>query len=423
MSTRLYDKLTCAGFLFLLAALLLISFPRSWSLWPLGFFLGVGFVYWIKDLKSNFQHLKSNLWIVLPPIAYFTIHVLNILIQGGSVLMLVDRLMFLLVPIFGLPLFVKLTGKDDVLIFRTFIAGIVLVMIILIVRIVIFVYNLVPEGSTFLKYSLSNNNWFFTSNISVFEHPSYYSMKIMWVLMIFILFHNELNISARTAVMLSVILSVFVFLLASRASIIFWILTVIFFLIRLWRKKVLNPILLILIILPILILAGIAANKITRVNELVNNLNDKIQKENFEWRNIDQRTREWYTAIEIIKEKPLTGIGYVKIKDKLREEYLKNGFDKEAVMPMNAHNQFLEAQMTFGIAGTLSLLWMLLTPLFFRKQLKYPHLAVAFVLLISFFLMFESMFNRQWGIMFFILFYFILSTGTMRKGDDVNNVR
>ena len=104
--------------------------------------------------------------------------------------MLVDRLMFLLVPIFGLPLFVKLTGKNVVLIFRTFIAGIVLVMVILVVRDVIFVYNLVPEGSTFLKYSLSNNNWFFTSNISVFEHPSYYSMKIMWVLMIFILFHN-----------------------------------------------------------------------------------------------------------------------------------------------------------------------------------------------------------------------------------------
>jgi len=55
---------------------------------------------------------------------------------------------------------------------------------------------------------------------------------------------------------------------------------------------------------------------------------------------------------------------------------------------------------------------MLLTPLFLGRKLKYPNLASAFVVMISFFLVFESMFNRQWGIMFFILFYFILTTGT-----------
>ena len=99
------------------------------------------------------------------------------------------------------------------------------------------------------------------------------------------------------------------------------------------------------------------------------------------------------------------------------EEYLKNGWVEEARLRLNAHNQFLETQMTFGIPGTLSLLWMLFTPLIFRKRLMYSKLATAFVLMMTFFLMFESMFVRQWGIMFFTLFYCILVIPPKDKND------
>jgi O-antigen ligase len=114
--------------------------------------------------------------------------------------------------------------------------------------------------------------------------------------------------------------------------------------------------------------------------------------------------------VQIIRESPLTGAGMAKIKDRLKSEYLKNGFREEAENVFNAHNQFLEAQMTFGVAGTFSLIWLLITPLFLRRRSDYVGFVPLFVIMVSFYLMFESMFNRQWGIMFFMLFYFILCT-------------
>ena len=124
-------------------------------------------------------------------------------------------------------------------------------------------------------------------------------------------------------------------------------------------------------------------------------------------------------AIQIIKEKPVTGAGYYLIKDEMLDKYIENKFFEEALLQMNAHNQFLEAQMTFGVFGTLSLLLMLLAPLIFRKRLRYPHLMTGFILMISFFLLFESMFNRQWGIMFFLLFYFILGIQNPETEDNI----
>ena len=98
--------------------------------------------------------------------------------------------------------------------------------------------------------------------------------------------------------------------------------------------------------------------------------------------------------------------------------YQKYGFNEEADLKLNAHNQYLEAQMTFGIAGTLSLFWMLLTPLIFRKRLRFKELTFPFIGLTAFFLVFESMFNRQWGIMFFVLFYCVLILNDNIKEND-----
>jgi O-antigen ligase len=178
-----------------------------------------------------------------------------------------------------------------------------------------------------------------------------------------------------------------------------------------YRKKLIKPYVFPIAVLLIVIITGLSANKIARIYESADNLKIKLRDESIHWKDIDQRTREWFTAIQIIKEKPVTGAGYFLIKDKLLEKYLENGFFEEALQLMNAHNQYLEAQMTFGIAGSISLLMMLLIPLIYRKQIRYPRLMTIFIAMVSFFLMFESMFNRQWGIMFFLLFYCILCLG------------
>lgn len=41
--------------------------------------------------------------------------------------------------------------------------------------------------------------------------------------------------------------------------------------------------------------------------------------------------------------------------------------------------------------------------------------------MMSFYLLFESMFNRQWGIMFFLLFYFILATPKKTPEENIKH--
>lgn len=409
MFTRWSEIFHQSGKFFLSVTLFLISFPRSWSLYPLGLFLFIGLLTWIKGFRQNYELIKKDLLLILPPVIYFILHLISLIIQSGPVTLLTDRLMFLLIPLFGLPLFIKFTKEDDLKFLRIFIAGILLVAMVLIIRIVIFVLKLVPDDMNFFQYACIHKYWFFSAHLSVFEHPTYLSMKIIWVLIILILINKKLKHTTELLFGISLFLSVFLFFLASRASIVFWIFLVIFFLVRLYRKKYLKPVFMIIMIPSIILLAVISLRINGRINDSVNELRIKIDNNEFEWKNIDQRTREWYTAVQVIKGNLLAGAGYLEIKDKMREEYLKNGFYEEARSNFNAHNQFLEAQMTFGISGTLSLLLMLLTPVFRRKFIEYQQLAITFVIMVSFFLIFESMLNRQWGIMFFLIFYFLLS--------------
>jgi len=145
-----------------------------------------------------------------------------------------------------------------------------------------------------------------------------------------------------------------------------------------------------------------------RLNFWIENVKQKVAVEKVDWKNIEPRTRSWYNSMNLIKERPLFGVG-LNSTEILAEEHRKQGFMVEADVKLNAHNQYLETQMTFGIPGTIILLWMLLTPLIRRKSLWNPDLVLPFTIIVTISMIFESILVRQWGIMFFVLFYCILT--------------
>jgi O-antigen ligase len=153
-----------------------------------------------------------------------------------------------------------------------------------------------------------------------------------------------------------------------------------------------------------------AAKRLERVSYFFRVIRLSLSTEDH-FMDLDQRTREWYTAANLIREKPLSGYGLAKIEEKMVEKYREYGFEEEAQKKLNAHSQFLETQVTFGIAGTIILLLMLAVPLIYRKRSAYKHFIGPFISILIFYLLFESMFDRQWGIMFFLIFYclFLLS--------------
>jgi O-antigen ligase len=331
--------------------------------------------------------------------------------------------MFLLVPLLGFPIFFCDYSKSRLsVLFSGFIFGIVLISVFLTGRICFNIYNNHPDNIPLFSWLNEHQQEYTSIGFSVLEHPTYLALKINWILVVLILFSQIQRFTMKISIPIIMLLTLTLFILASKAGLLFWfILVLIYFTKNL--KKGSNPILYFILIPAFILVTFYSVTEIQRIEKFISEIKSDLSGPQIDWKNIDQRTREWYSAVQVIKERPVLGAGLLKVEDMMVEEYLKNGFKDEALLRLNAHNQFLEAQMTFGIAGTISLFWMLIVPLVFRKRLKYPGLTVVFISLISFYLLFESMFNRQWGIMFFILFYSILiiSSNKIPSGHSAEN--
>ena len=416
------------GFISLLATLFLISFPREWSLYALALMLIFSSILWIVAFRNIFNIFIHKIYLIIPPVAYFLIYYLNVIFQGCNLKLLEKSLMFLLVPFIGFSVISKISFNDRRLItlFKVFISGIILVLVYLTVLTSIELINNIGKNVTFSEYIKSNNERTFSLGFSIFEHPTYLSMKITWAMLLVIYFFYEKKYILLLIASFS-IFSISIFLLASKSGIIMWLMLILFFIVLYLGRKIDSSLFkyfaIVFISIPLITLSIGIAKDIVRINVFINEIKSGVTKEEVDWKNLDQRTREWYCAFQLIKEKPLFGHGIGRVEDRMVEEYLKNGWEEEARLRLNAHNQYLETQMTFGIPGTLSLIWMLLNPLIFRKRLKYPRLATAFVIMMSYFLLFESMFVRQWGIMFFILFYCIFMFSEKDEKDNQTGLK
>jgi O-antigen ligase len=418
-STRFIDTNIKIGFLCLASTMFLISFPRSWSLYPLGLFLITGLLIWIADFKRVYRSFFGNWYLILPPVLYFIIHLISFLSQDTKINLLEERLMFLLIPLFGYPVFMQDYFKSRFpLLLKLFIFGLLSISVYLLILLVFKCFNNVTDEISLFGYIKMNSSKLFSLDFSVLEHPSYLSLKIVFAMVILIYYSDQLGINKLFKDGMILVFTVTIFMLASKSGIIVWMVIGVILLIRLGKKRSFRPVIYFLIIPSFMILTYISVNRIERIGFFLNSTFKSLSVKEVDWKNLNQRTREWYTAIQLIKEKPVTGIGLGKVEGKMVDMYRENGFIEEADLKLNAHNQYLEAQMTFGIAGTLTLFWMLLTPVFFRKRLEYSLPAISLVLIMSFFLFFESMFNRQWGIMFFLLFYCML---ILIPGKNLNN--
>ncbi len=399
-----------AGFWCLCITLFLLSFPRSWSLYSLGLMLFAGLMMWLNDFRNISRRFLRWYYLLLPPILYFIIHFTSVLYQKSDISILEGRLMFLLVPLLGFPVFLssKVRVKKSYAL-TAFIAGLIVISLYQLGRILLIISDEYPGNVSFFTWLNQHDPSFFSLGFSIFEHPTYFALKLNWAIIFLAFFRSITAFSKIHAALIIILFSAALVFAASKAglAILVIILMITWFLtLRRGISKQVFPAGLIIIMICLTVFLSL---RINRINVYFTEIKNSLLIENPDLRNIDQRTREWYSAFQIIREEPLTGTGFAKAEERLVQEYLKNGFNDEASLKLNAHNQFLEAQMTFGIAGSASLLLMLLAPLIFRKKIMYPRLATAFILIMSFFLFFESMFNRQWGIMFFLLFYFILA--------------
>jgi O-antigen ligase len=208
------------------------------------------------------------------------------------------------------------------------------------------------------------------------------------------------------SLILTALLSVFIFFLAAKTELLLLGLLVTYFLFRSLKKG--SSKLMPFLIAPLLLAGFIwAFTRNARVQEKLNEIKKRQTEGMVNWKDMDPRTRSWFYSFQLIRENPILGTG-LNARNILAEEYRKGGYTVDAELRLNAHNQYLETQMTLGLPGTLILLWMLFNPLIFRRQTWKPVLIIPFMLIICVSMITESILVRQWGIMFYVMFYCLL---------------
>jgi hypothetical protein len=321
-----------------------ISFPRSWSLYPLGLLLISGLFLWIKEYRSVIKALRKEWMLVLPPVLFFLLHAASVIIGKGAIKLMEDRLMFILVPVFLFPLFHKeMPDKWNRVFIKSYIYGVTSISIFLFLR-AFTIFIKLREGLSFAEFMETNSHIFHYDYLSVFEHSSYLSLKLLWAIVLIITHRKLTRNSLLQNVILILILTVTLYFLGSRAGLLAWAITMSILLIRLLVSK--RRHFLVWFTMPaFLILFLIIIVRIDKVEYFIRSTEEKLSEERIDWKNIDVRTRVWYSVLQIIKEEPITGVGLVKVKQRLKEEYIRQNFEAEAEINLNAHNQFLRLRL------------------------------------------------------------------------------
>ena len=116
-----------------------------------------------------------------------------------------------------------------------------------------------------------------------------------------------------------------------------------------------------------------------------------------------ERILIWESALSIIKENILFGVGTGDADDALIKTYKTNQYSGVLESRLNAHNQYLQTFIAIGIIGFFVLIGILFIPLY--KAINRRNILYVFLLsLVTFNLLFESMFERQAGVVFYAFF-------------------
>lgn len=124
------------------------------------------------------------------------------------------------------------------------------------------------------------------------------------------------------------------------------------------------------------------------------------------------RLLAWDASLEVISQHPIIGVGAGDIKEQLAIIYKKNNYVKPLEMKMNCHNQFLETAVGQGIIGLAVLIFMLIV-LFKNKNHKF--ISQLFGVIVAANILFESMFNVQAGVVFFVFIYSMIISSKLYK--------
>lgn len=227
-------------------------------------------------------------------------------------------------------------------------------------------------------------------------HPSYYSYLILIFLLYPIFRLRKHHKFKRLFIILGGVSILSIIFFNSRGALLTLMFLIAYGLIKqLYRKRYF----LFGTIVAISILAGYISYNHTRLGNTLKEITEKK-----EGQKKDERLILWKNAINKGMQNPIFGYGIGDALNELIEEHRRQEDYGAATKRLDAHNQFLETWLQSGVFGLVSLLLVFALPLY--QSLRKKQELLFLFLMISFIqLLFESMFIRLAGVVYFSFFY------------------
>ncbi len=246
-------------------------------------------------------------------------------------------------------------------------------------------------------YEFGNPDVFFYDLLSYFHHPSYFSMYINFAIacLLILIFHFRNRPQFRHFLLLG-FLVIGVYQLSSRAGLLTLIVLLLYTFVYIifprlrWKKMLYALFATLLLVASILYPVAKYTNALRAVDISTNKSSSGV------------RLAMWESAIPVILENPIIGVGTGDVNRELQRQFAKDRIVRAVRDNLNAHNQFVQTQVALGLFGTFALLWGLLYPAWVsikKRRFLYPLFVV--VLMINF--LTESVFNTQAGVIYFSL--------------------
>ena len=316
---------------------------------------------------------------------------------------LMTKLSILLFPLIFATSDVPISGgRDQWMIIKVFAAGCIAGSLVLLGRAL---YNSVVlhQAGAFYYTSLS---WTF--------HPGYYAMYLSFAMsniLFFMLIRQSVRGYVQIAghILILVFLTLMIVLLSSKAGLLLWISVVVFytgimmFRYKRWLGATAFAAIAAIVFLVLILAFPKAAGRVSQASKEI-----RMQyPQGDQGQSTGERLAIWKASEEIIRRNLAFGVGTGDVKDALMEQYKADSLEKVRTLKLNAHNQYLQTLITLGIFGLTLLAGLFVVPGIsaFRKE-YYIYFAFLFITGISMF--FESMLERQAGVVFYALFNALL---------------
>ena len=276
-----------------------------------------------------------------------------------------------------------------------------------------FIHGLICLGQSSYRYYLLNESHlvFYTSGFSFMMHPSYLAVYLNLAIGIlyFNLWREELNLNWILKILSGVtilLLSLFVFLAASKVGILMWAMIVLIMISYAFyraKNKLVPFIGLAIIVVFLAIIRKVSAVTSERLGLLVDIISGKTIADNNSTESTAVRVLVYKTDFALIAEHPWLGQGSGDFRDALIKAYENRGYMVPAKKHYNAHNLFFESWIALGIIGFLSSVSMFVF-LFYQAIKSKNKTFISFGLLFLLLSLFECSLSIRLGIMFFSFF-------------------